>query len=135
MISNLLTPRQLWSNYDPYKEPLRPSYLDITESQSYYHFKTYINGDSYDNEPIRIYVQCYIPKKSTFNSNIILMTDVGLHVEDDKQQENLANLGFGVFSFDYSGFTNSSSKFTHYPKSINYANYEFSNKDISHDSV
>ena len=135
MISNLLTPRQLWSNYDPYKEPLRPSYLDITESQSYYHFKTYINGDSYDNEPIRIYVQCYIPKKSTFNSNIILMTDVGLHVEDDKQQENLANLGFGVFSFDYSGFTNSSSKFTHYPKSINYANYEYSNKDIFHDSV
>ena len=45
MISNLLTPRQLWSNYDPYKEPLRPSYLDITESQSYYHFKTYINGE------------------------------------------------------------------------------------------
>lgn len=130
MISNILTPKQLWNEYDPYKEPLRPSYLDIQEEDSYYHFTAYINGDSFDNEPIRIYVQCYIPKKSSFNTNLVLITDVGLNVTTDAQQINLAKKGYGVFSFDYSGINHKDAKYTHYPKAINYANYAYSKENF-----
>ena len=72
----ILAPTQLLKDYDPSLEPLRPSYLQFQETEKYYAVEAYINGDKYDNAYTRIYVYGYLPKQTSFNTNIIFINDM-----------------------------------------------------------
>ena len=128
----ILTPMQLWKDYDPHSEPLRPSYLKFDEKDTIYELEAYINGDSYDGENIRIYVQGFIPINSNINSNIIFVNDKSEKGGISQNQIQFSKEGFGVFTFDYYGHTFSSNKYTRYPKAISYANYTKAGDHINH---
>ncbi len=119
----ILAPTQLWKDYDPYFEPLRPSYLKFEETENYYDVAAYINGDKYGSSYIRIYVRGYMPKFANNNVNIIFINDV---LDKTFSADNLkayADAGYGVFAFDYAGKAENSTNYTLYPSQINYANY------------
>ena len=74
--NNILAPTQLWKDYDPYSEPLRPSYLKFEEEENYYVVAAYINGDKYGSQYTRIFIYGYMPKQTNFNTNIVFINDV-----------------------------------------------------------
>lgn len=128
----ILAPNQLWKEYDPSSEPLRPSYLEFKESEKYYSVAVFINGDKHDNSYTRIYVYGYLPKQTQFNSNIIFINDV---LDKTFSVDNLkayADAGYGVFTFDYIGKTSLHGHYTIYPDSISYANYSLSKEHLTH---
>ena len=126
----ILAPTQLWKDYDPIAEPLRPSYLECQESENYYAVEVYINGDKYDNSYTRIYVYGYMPKQTSFNSNIIFINDVMDKTFSIDNLKAYADAGYGVFTFDYIGKTNLHGHYTIYPDKVAYANYTESGEHL-----
>ena len=128
----ILAPTQLWKDYDPNAVPLRPSYLQFQESDNYYSVEVYINGDKYDDSYTRIYVYGYMPKETSFNTNIIFINDV---LDKSFSADNLkayADAGYGVFTFDYVGKTSLHGHYTIYPQPVAYANYVDAGTHLTH---
>ena len=128
----IFAPTQLWKDYDPSAEPLRPSYLEFQETDNYYSVAVYINGDKYDNSYIRIYMYGYVPKQTTLNTNIIFINDVMDKTFSVDNLKAYADAGYGVFTFDYIGKTNLHGHYTIYPKEVAYANYAQSGSHLTH---
>ena len=128
----ILAPNHLWKDYDPNAAPLRPSYLEFKEAEKYYSVAAFINGDLYGNSYTRIYVYGYLPKQTSFNTNIIFINDV---LDNTFSVDNLkayADAGYGVFTFDYVGKTALHTHYTIYPESISYANYSQAGTHLTH---
>ncbi|MCR4874236.1 MAG: hypothetical protein K5923_00665 [Clostridia bacterium] len=120
----ILAPTQLWKDYDPYNEPLRPSYLKFEETENYYEVAAFINGDKYGSIYTRIYVYGYMPKTNKLNSNIIFINDVLDKTFSIDNLKAYADAGYGVFTFDYIGKTKLHHHYTLYPAKVYYANYQ-----------
>ena len=129
--NTILAPTQLWKDYDPYSEPLRPSYLKFEEEENYYAVAAYINGDKYGSAYARIFVYGYMPKQTNFNTNIVFINDVMDQTFSIDNLKTYAIAGYGVFTFDYIGRTKEHSNYTLYPASISYANFADSKDHIS----
>lgn len=125
MEDKILTTTQLWSNYDPYAEPLRPSYLQLKDLDTHHYFEAYINGDSYSSKPVRIFIRGYLPKSSKFNANIIFAGDSTFGENHPSFEKVLTKKGYGVFSFDYIGYNKNSFEYTKYPEEIKFANLAY----------
>lgn len=119
MENKIITPTQLWSNYDPLLEPLRPSFLNCVDNNNYTSFDIFINGDKYDNDNVRIYINAHIPKIVKGVSVIF----IGGYFGNPNQNliNSLLKQGVSFFSFDYSGEQNKP-YYTKYPKEISYCN-------------
>ncbi len=128
----ILAPTQLWKNYDPYFEPLRPSYLKFEETDNYYEVAGYINGDKYGATYTRIYVYGYMPKETSNNVNIIFINDVLDKTFSADSLKAYADAGYGVFTFDYIGKTEDAENYTLYPTPIAYANYIVAGEHLTH---
>lgn len=123
MEEKILTTTQLWNNYDPYSEPLRPSYLQFKDEHDCNYFEAYINGDSYNSKPVRIFVRGYIPKNAKFNANIVFVGDTTFGEANYSYEKSLISSGYGIFTFDYLGISKEQLEYTRYPKEIEFANY------------
>ena len=121
--NNILAPTQLWKDYDPYSEPLRPSYLQFKEEENYYIVAAHINGDKYGDSYTRIFVYGYMPKQVNNNANIVFINDVMDQTFSIDNLKAYAIAGYGVFTFDYIGKTQKHTNYTIYPDSISYANF------------
>ena len=81
MENKIITPTQLWSNYDPLLEPLRPSFLNCVDNNNYTSFDIFINGDKYDNDNVRIYINAHIPKIVKGVSVILLVVTLEILIK------------------------------------------------------
>ena len=129
--NTILAPTQLWKDYDPYSEPLRPSYLKFEEEENYYVVAAYINGDKYSSGYTRIFVYGYMPKVTTLNTNIVFVNDVMDQTFSIDNLKTYAIAGYGVFTFDYIGKTKDHSNYTLYPSTISYANFAECNEHLT----
>ncbi len=129
--NNILAPTQLWKDYDPYSEPLRPSYLKFEEEENYYVVAAYINGDKYGSQYTRIFIYGYMPKQTNFNTNIVFINDVMDQTFSIDNLKTYAIAGYGVFTFDYIGRTKEHSNYTLYPTPVAYANVADSKEHLT----
>ena len=129
--NDILAPTQLWKDYDPYLEPLRPSYLKFEETENYYTVASYINGDKYGSTQTRIFVYGYMPKISQANTAIIFINDVLDSAFSVDTLKAFVEAGYDVFTFDYIGKT-SHTNYTQYPPAVAYANYDLCGEHLTH---
>lgn len=119
MENKILTPLQLWSDYEP-SGKLCLAYQKYQEVDGLYYFEAYINGDKYGNEFVRIFVRGYYPKGNC-NRAIIVADGYTVNITDEYLR-NYAELGYCVFEFDYCGYKDIFAPHTIYPNEVMYGN-------------
>lgn len=118
----ILTPSQLWGDYLPNKL-LKPSYFNYQNFDSYFCFDSYFDGNSFDEETIRIFATTFMPNNFA-DKIIIVIKDYAQQLPQEIMGKYL-ELGFCVIQFDYTGVSAEKTRYTKYPSSIKYANLLF----------
>ncbi len=118
----VITPLQLWNNYDRTMLPLNKSLVSSSEKDgvktSYYYF----NGEAAADGVTRVYAKLAEPTEKT-DVAILVMDDLGRGIELFDCEKYLS-AGFSVLVVDYTGFSENAARYTIYPKSLCLANAE-----------
>ncbi len=116
----VITPLQLWNNYDRTILPLNKSLISSSEENgiktSYYYF----NGEAASDGVTRIYAKLVEPSEKT-DFAILVMDDVTRGVELFECGKYVS-AGFAVLTVDYAGENPDSARYTIYPKSLSLGN-------------
>ena len=122
----VITPLQLWNNYDRKILPLNKSLVSFSEKDgiktSYYYF----NGEAAADGVTRVYAKLVQPAEKS-DTAIIVMDDVyrGIELFDC---DKYLDAGFSVLLVDYAGINPNAARYTIYPKSLFLGN-AFENPD------
>lgn len=125
--SNLLSPTQLWADYDEKAVKLKSNFLKYdTDKNQVVNFEVYLSSDTDGEDAPLIYCRGKIPKNGFKNAVLIYINGY-----EASQLETLNDTflprGYGVVTFDYMGVTDKKDeRYTIYPQSLNYANYIYS---------
>lgn len=123
--STLLSPTQLWADYDANAVKLKSNFLKYdTDSNGAVSFEAYLSCDTdTDKDTPLIYCHGKIPKDN-FKNAVIIYINGYKATQFELMTDTFVPRGYGVITFDYMGVTNKKdAKFTIYPKSLNFANY------------
>lgn len=123
MENSILTPLQLWADFDLQKEPLQTAFLHSEAKDGGTEFDVYINGERCGDGQTRIYVHGVIPQNARACKAVICIGDNDLYTESGTMRE-LLDEGYCLLNFDYRGYDPQIKRkyFTRYPQSIAYAN-------------
>ena len=130
MDNMILTPLQLWEDYDPGAQPLQASFQRYDDRGDYFYVQGYFNGDSYSDGVVRIFFKGMLPKGDC-KKLAILIDDYDGNLSEENF-EGLIRQGFGYIFFDYCGEKVGKSNYTKYPKSIDYANVGRAGSHLDH---
>lgn len=116
----ILTPNQIWGDYNPNSSTLQISCQEYKDQGQFYSIQGYCNGDTYKDGTIRIFFHGYLPKNNCKKMAIIVNGHAGHLLESDFS--SIVEHDFGVLYFDYRGDMQDDLPHTTYPDSIGYAN-------------
>lgn len=117
----ILTPTQLWDNYDPYALPLNESIIHEKEINKFICKTIKFTVDTLSDGDIIGAADIYYPKKKSAPWPLILLADS----YSDSFQKNIDFLlenNFAVAVFNYTGEHSENPHITQYPESISYCN-------------
>lgn len=122
MSNIILTPSQLWQNYDGETQPLKTSFLRYERVGDNYRIEAYITAFDTACGEVRAYVSGYRPADIQAPPTVIFVGDT---VREFKEEDLLSAAASGMMAltFDYVGAAPDKKEFTKYPQDISYANY------------
>ena len=127
----ILTPQQLWKDYNRKEIPLGATTVNSGESTDCFFRTVYFNGEKVSDGITRIFAKLYVPKYALGKSAVIVFDDADRSVDAFDPAFYLKN-GLSVLVVDYAGFADFKARFTIYPKSLATANL-FSEEKILED--
>lgn len=122
MQNKILTPIQLWQDFNPVKDLLKLSVLDSKKINNVICTDYAFNALTVSDGSVRVFAKVYKQEGLT-NMPVLLHIKDYTSLIDDDIIFNFINKGFAVVTFDYSGKTNNKENYTKYPPSLNYGNY------------
>ncbi len=122
MKEKIMTPTQIWGNYDPNKQPLEPTILKIVEdNNTVTKYLSFTAESTLDGKVIAIATLMYKKNaKSKMPAVLICSSDAKEH--QIGQLTSLIDAGFIVATFDYAGKEQGKEFFTKYPPSLAFCN-------------
>lgn len=122
MDNKILTPLQIWQDYDPCSAPLQISFTDFCKSGDTAVFEAFFNGDTFTDGSPRIFVSGKIPL--TAGAKIVIYIKDRTGKSAPKNYENaFTERGFGFVNFDYCAANDDVTKRTKFPSSLSYGTY------------
>lgn len=117
----ILSPMQLWADFDPCARPLETSYIAVKDLEFAYVREQYVSAFDAEDGTVRAYVRLIMPKNAGKKCPVIVFIPTGdvakINVDFVKK---IVERGFGYCYFDYSGAAAGKDYFTEYPKSLEY---------------
>lgn len=119
----ILTPQQLWKDYDRKSVPLNPSVAIEGGSEAGRFRYGYFNGEKTPDGVARIFYKLYEPKTPAATKAAVIVFDDPEKTVDAFDPAEYLLRGFSVLVVDYTGETDYKPRYTLYPKSLSYANF------------
>ncbi len=117
----ILSPMQLWADFDPTERPLETSYVQAKDLGFAFVREQYISAFDAEDGVVRAYVRLILPKNPEKKCPVVVFiptADVAkINTEFVKR---IIEKGFAYCYFDYSGKLVGKERFTDYPKSLAY---------------
>ncbi|WP_251616119.1 hypothetical protein [Pumilibacter muris] len=117
----ILSPKRLWENYDRSIMPLDTSVIRSFKTSFGTEKHVYYNGEATSLGCTRIYARLLLPENSS-NKLVLAMLGADENIHDYDFSEFIKN-GWAVLAVDYVGNAFERERFTIYPPSLGYANY------------
>ena len=119
MDNMILTPLQIWQDYDPEAAPLQISFTDFRKQGGRISFEAFFNGDGAEDGAPRIFVEGSYPTSASPKIVVYVKDGTG-----NPPPPNFVNAfidrGFGFVCFDYDAENADSTKRSRYPESLIY---------------
>ncbi len=117
----VLSPHQLWENYNRSLLPLDVSEISSHKEENHTEKKVYFNGETSVAGCTRIYARYLIPTEKS-NKAVIILSEPS---EDISSIDfgYFINKGWSVIAVDYAGNAFNRERFTIYPPALEYANF------------
>jgi hypothetical protein len=134
----ILTPQQLWKDYDRKTLPLAASFLPGGACVGGSYRYVYFNGEKTSDGVARVFAKFYEPDLSPATAarlkTAVVVFDHPTRTVDAFDAGEYLSRGFAVLVVDYAGADGDKERFTLYPKSLSYANYPQADLEGLHDS-
>ncbi|MCL2061878.1 MAG: hypothetical protein FWH03_04550 [Firmicutes bacterium] len=114
----ILTPQQLWKDYDRSKTPLAVKTVSASEDGVSSIRYVYFNGDSVLDGTPRIFAKLYIPASAPRTVSAVAVFDDPENSVDAFDPTEYLSRGFAVLVTDYAGEADGKTRYTLYPKSL-----------------
>lgn len=124
MSNTVLTPVQLWQDYDAESLPLNTSFLRYEQIDGNIFIEAYINAFKTDEGIARAYVQGCMPADVKNPPCTILVDDTGINAVSEKNLRQMSSRGIFALTFDYYGKRAGKNNYSKYPADVEYANFE-----------
>lgn len=119
MENMILTPLQIWQDYDPEAAPLQISFTDFVKNGNKVSFKAFFNGDKFEDGAPRIFVSGTYPTSPS--PKILMYIKDGMGNPPPVDFVNgFTDRGFGFVQFDYSADNPDATERSRYPESVKY---------------
>ncbi len=118
----ILTPQQLWKDYDRKSLPLAVSVVSGENTGAYLVRYVYFNGEKTADGVARVYAKLYEPDGAPKTAATVVFDDPDKAVDAFDPSEYLTR-GIAVLVIDYTGDAPDKTRYTLYPKSLSYANF------------
>ena len=130
MENTILTPLQIWQDYDPEASPLQISFTHFRKQGGFISFEAFFNADGFKDGAPRIFASGSFPVSSS--------PKIAIYIKDGTRSpspsvlsEAYTGRGFGYIEFDYNATNEDSARRSRYPESVKYGEAEFSNGHFS----
>lgn len=127
MDNQLLTPLQLWTNYQP-NSNLKLNLFNYNDLDTYCNYEAYFDGDIYDSGATRIYAK--ISRPHDFDQKVLIVINDHKQTLPIQLKEQYLDLGYCVIEYDYTGYIQSKERYTSYPKEVEYANLQLAGSHL-----
>ncbi len=126
MDNNILSPTSIWADYDANAVRLKANFLKYdTDEHNVVNFEAYLSSDTLEEQDTpQTYCYGKFPKNDWKNATIIYINGYNTF-QQNELFDTFVPKGYGVVCFDYMG-KSERPKYTIYPKSLNFANYIYS---------
>lgn len=115
----ILTPLQIWQDYDPEAAPLQISFTDFKKKGGRISFEAFFNGDKFEDGAPRIFVSGSYP--TSVSPKIVVYIKDGTGNPPPSNYVNaFIERGFGFIEFDYNADNADSTRRSRYPESVKY---------------
>ena len=121
MRNKVLTPLQLWADYDAARHSCAVSFTHYKTVDNRTVFSAYVSGEQVGDETIRIFVRGEMPKGGS--DNVVVYVGDAMYSGDYLSMAELVEDGFCVVAFDYCGRVEGKTDYTRYPADLAYCNY------------
>lgn len=118
----VLSPLKLWENYDRSLLPLDVSEISSHETSVGKETRVYFNGEATAAGCTRIYARCVSPSSPT-DKAVVVMLALEQNI-DDVDLSRFVEKGWAAIAVDYAGDSFNRARFTIYPASLSFANYD-----------
>lgn len=130
MDNKILTPLQIWQDYDPEAAPLQISFTDFRKQNGRISFKAFFNGDNFADGAPRIFVSGSYPT-SVSPKIVVYIKDLAGTPPPPKFVQAFIDGGFGFVSFDYNADNADATTRSRYPESVRYGESAFCESHLS----
>ncbi|MBE7083895.1 MAG: hypothetical protein E7373_04780 [Clostridiales bacterium] len=122
MAGNILTPSAIWNNFTIEQIPQAEVVSEKVQDGIMFSY-FYLDGREIGQERVKIYGVMARKVQQTLSPAILLVSDLDCGFNEGLMLD-FAERGYTVLSVDLAGETDGESRFTIYPNSIHYANYQ-----------
>ena len=122
MKGTILTPTAIWKNFI-IERKVNTKVVDKSRVGSVRKFELEIEGREVNDGKVNIYAEFYQNETAKKSPVIILLEDFSINT-DLTLITSLVEQGYGVMTVDLAGKSENKEKYTKYPVSLDYANYE-----------
>lgn len=119
MENTILTPLQIWQDYDPEASPLQISFTYFRKQGRNISFEAFFNADGFKDGSPRIFVNGVYPTTASPKIVIYIKDGTGT-LPPSAFSEACAVRGFGFIEFDYNAENEDSTRRSRYPESVRY---------------
>lgn len=119
----ILTPIQLWANYNPVKQPLDISFNDVRSDGRYITKSMFITAEDAEDGKVRAYVKVVYPPKDTPAPAVLFIPSAETKTVSEEFIKEILDKGCIFATFDYAGESKGKEFFTSYPDSMAYGQY------------
>ncbi len=130
MENTILTPLQIWQDYDPEAAPLQISFTDFRKQGGTVSFEAFFNADGFKDGAPRIFVSGSYPV-SPSPKIVIYIKDGSCTPPPTVFAQAYAEHGFGYIEFDYNADNEDTARRSRYPDSVKYGEAAFSDGHLS----
>ncbi len=126
----ILTPLQIWQDYDPEEAPLQISFRDFRKQNGRIAFEAFFNGDVYTDGAPRIFINGSYPTSVSPKIAIYIKDGAGTP-PPDTFVNGFIDRGFGFICFDYNAGNPDVLRRSRYPESVKYGELSHSEGHMS----
>lgn len=130
MGNTILTPLQIWQDYDPEASPLQISFTDFRKQGGNISFEAFFNTDNYIDGAPRIFVSGVYPVSPSPKIAIYIKDGTGMPAPKVFSDAYIGR-GFGFIEFDYNAENTDAARRSRYPESVRYGEAAFSDGHFS----